>query len=225
MAYMNKNAVRVVHSGGSGSGKSTDIKNDIVPNRDRIVIIDVKGEYPRDCKGVVGVRTLPELLKVIQKGWNTGFKVAFVMPRKGDGGVDIDKCASLTEKIIKLLCKVQRPYFENRDSRKITLVVEESAFCLPSDEPKDSYTKQFFAMDSREGGVETYVITQSYTYLSQNARKNRDYERHYRQSEVNDRDRILKSIGVENREALKNLKTHEYLEYREGNLRKGRNKV
>jgi len=111
-----KDAKRIGVFGASGSGKST-LTASLIKSRSRVIAFDPQMDYASK-RDYTTVHDCLQLVRHLKGRWSRGFKVAYV-PRAGSDYVQELHMLSLT------LLRIQEPYFHYKDSRKLTLVVDE----------------------------------------------------------------------------------------------------
>ena len=214
---MNKDANRIGIWGGSGSGKSTRLK-ELLKGHDRQIVLDPLDDWKNE-KGYRTVKTLKQLYAALKKNWNTGFKIVL--------SVDIEKYdpVDLLDQLSKALFVIQKPYNDKKDRRKLTLVVDEMADFFPNQGMK-MQNHQFYPL-SRKGrhyGINIFGASQRLAEVHPSFRGNARENYFFRQDEAIDVQRALSSLGSEYKADLLGLKDHEYLHKEQGTVKKGKNK-
>lgn len=213
---MNKDAKIIGIWGGRGSGKSTRIKELIKP-LSRVIVIDPTGEYIRE-KGFTSYKTLKGLYTAIKKHWNKGFKVSL------DLSHEMDK-QKIVRQLSRDLLKIQAPYFENRDSRKISLVLDEMSLLVPNQAMKPN-EREFLELCNlgRHYGVEIIGASQRLAQVHTDFRGNTAENYYLRMMEHRDIQAAKGSIGQHALE-LAQMKPHEYLHFTADGVKKAKNKA
>tara|TARA_R110002074_G_scaffold67298_1_gene158513 strand:- start:6048 stop:6722 length:675 start_codon:yes stop_codon:yes gene_type:complete len=144
--------------GKRGSGKSTITKG-LLLNRPKVIIFDPRAEYTRG----VQCRTIEQVRRAMLTRWARGFVISFVPPAGGEA-------ASLSA-LIHFLWKAQRPYEEETDARKMTLVIEEMDLGYPvSKLPANMRGMDRAVNQGRHVGLELIGVTQRPALVSMNFR-------------------------------------------------------
>lgn len=151
---MLKTAERIGVYGASGFGKSTLVRA-LIADRPRVVIFDPLGEYERK-RGVVTVRPSAdeiELKKALAKRWKGKFRIAY-QPAAHDE-------PRALHRLSLVLKAAQRPYFDGRDPRPLTLVVEEMNLAFPvAALPRELGGFADLCSRGRHYGIEIFGVTQ-----------------------------------------------------------------
>lgn len=215
---MKKDANRTGIWGGSGSGKSTCLKEQLeLVDHDRQIVLDPLQDWKRE-RGYKTVRSTKEMLTVLKRDWNSSFKIVF--------DVDImkhDPVKTLDE-VSRALFVIQEPYNAGRDKRMMTLVVDEMADFFPNQGAK-MQRHQFYHL-SRKGrhyGINIFGASQRLAEVHPSFRGNARENYFFRQDEAIDVQRALQSLGSEWKSELLGLQDHEYLHKQQGTITKGKN--
>lgn len=200
---MLKDAKRVGVYGGSGSGKSTFVKNYIKGNN-RIVIFDPQREY--DVKQRFD--NLVDVKNHLAANWNIGFRIAITpAPHMAD------KEPELLHKLAVLLRHCQQPYADEQDSRKITLLVEEIQLSYPSAKlPAKLNGFSYLCTTGRHYGIEIIAVTQRPAQVSTTFRGNTTQNYYFRLLNSTDIKAVGEVMGAKAKR-LADLKTHQYIAF------------
>lgn len=213
---MKKDAKIIGVWGGRGSGKSTRIK-EIIADNNRVIVLDPIGDYVHE-RGFTVYRNLKTVYRAVKKFWNTGFRIVLVVPR-GENPREV------LEQLSDGLFLIQKPYYEGRDSRKITLVVEEMALSYP-EKTLGSKERNFMELINlgRHSGIEIIGASQRIAEVKKNFVGNAAEHYFFRMGAAVDYQAAVQLTGREYLDTLKALKTHEYLHFQQGKVSKGKNK-
>lgn len=203
--------------GGRGSGKSTRVK-ELVYKNSRLIVFDPIGDWTSE-RGFVGCADMKSLLTALKRRWNSGFRLVLTAPR----GVDP---RSLLERLAMVLFRVQEPYFNGKDTRKITLVVEEMALSYP-ERTLGQNERSFMELCNlgRHSGIEIIGISQRIAEVKKNFVGNCAEHFFFRMGAAVDVQTAGQFMGSEHKQSLKNLKDHEFLNFSRGIVTKGRNRA
>lgn len=212
---MKKDAKKIGVWGGTGSGKSTRVK-EIIKGNNRVIVIDPIGDYVHE-KGFKCYKTLKGLYQAIKSGWNTGFKAVLVVQRGQDP-------FAMLEQLSEGLFKIQQPYFNNQDSKPITLVVEEMSLCYP-ERTLRANERSFLELVNlgRHYGIEIIGVSQRIAEVKKNFVGNCTEHFFFRLGSAADRNAVTGIIGTEHKQAITALQTHQYLHFASGETKAGRN--
>ncbi len=204
-----KDAEIIMISGGRGSGKTTR-QIELIEKRDRVLVLDPIGTF--SAKGYKRVRTLKAVYQEMKKGWKTGFKIILVTP-SAEG-----QCIALMQKLSRDLFIIQKPYYDYKDKRKITLVIDEAHKYFPNRKmaPAEQEPLEDIIALGRHYGIEMVAATQRLAKMWTEYRGNASQSYFFMQGDHTDFAAVLATIGTENREALRGLKVHEYLHKGQG---------
>lgn len=213
---VNKDAKIIGVWGGRGSGKSTGVKERTKAEK-RVIVIDPIGDYA--AAGFTAYKTFRGLYNAIKNNWKRGFRVV----------LDVSHSNDPEQELLKLsadLLKIQMPYFENKDDRKIVLIVEEMSILSPN-VTKARGARAFLKLCNlgRHYGVEIIGVSQRPAEVTTNFRGNCAQHFYYRLSEARDFGAAAQIIGRKNAEMIRSLKTHEFILFENGGVTRGRNKL
>lgn len=210
---MQKDAALIGVFGLRGSGKTTITKSLIKSGRDKIVAFDPIREY--GGRGWFQCHTVKDVFLAMKKRWKSGFKISFV-PGEGAHIEDLHKLA-------QLCFRMQQPYFDGRDYRKLTMVVEEANLSMPN----QAFSRKFAAMQKvilqgRHWGIEAIAVSQRPALVSSDFRANTSTSYVFSLANQNDRDEIAKVIGRVHMGMLTSMQKFEFLEIENGKFRRGK---
>lgn len=213
---MNKDAKKIGVWGGTGSGKSTCVKELTAKNK-RLIVIDPIGDYERET-GFTGYRTLRGLYAGLKKNWNKGFRFVLTVPRGTDPKGQLEALADA-------LFQIQKPYYEGKDKRIITLVVEEMSICYP-EKTLGAAERSFMELINlgRHYGIEIIGVSQRIAEVKKNFVGNVSEHYFFRMGAAVDYDAAARMIGRDRLPELKALQTHENLHFEQGKVKKLKNK-
>ena len=212
---MSKDAKIIGVWGGRGSGKSTRIK-ELTRTNNRLIVLDPIGDYAQGG-GFNSYTTLRGLYQGLKRNWNKGFRSVLIVPRGNDP-------RAVLEQLSDALFTIQRPYYEGRDTRKITLVVEEMALCYPEKTlGKDERNFMELINLGRHSGVEIIGASQRIAEVKKNFVGNAAEHYFFRMGAAVDYAAAAAQIGREHLPALKALQTHEYIQFAQGKVSRGKN--
>lgn len=213
---MNKDAGKTGVWGGTGSGKSTRVK-ELTAKNNRLIVIDPIGDYEKES-GFTGYKTLKGLYAGIKKNWHKGFRLVLTVPRGTDPKAQLEALADG-------LFKIQKPYYDGKDKRIITLVVEEMSICYP-EKTLGAGERNFMELINlgRHYGVEIIGVSQRIAEVKKNFVGNVSEHYFFRMGAAVDYDAALRLIGRDRQAELKGLQTHEYLHFEQGKVTKAKNK-
>ena len=214
---MKKDARKIGVWGGTGSGKSTRVK-EIIRDNSRVIVIDPIGDYQQE-KGFRCYTTIKGLYKAIKAGWNTGFRAVLVVQR----GQDPQR---VLEELAEGLFKIQTPYKFGVEGREITLVVEEMSLSYP-ERTLGQGERSFLELVNlgRHYGVEIMGVSQRIAEVKKNFVGNCSEHFFFRLGSAADRNAVTAIIGTEHKQDLMALQTHEYLHFSQGKTTKGKNEA
>lgn len=202
--------------GGRGSGKSTHVK-EATEGNNRVIVIDPIGDY--SGSGFSSYRTFSGLYKAIKNGWNKGFRVVLDVSHSDNPEVELLRLS-------RDLLVIQKPYYEGRDRRKITLVVEEMSILSPNmTKAKDDRAFLKLCNLGRHYGVEIIGVSQRPAEVSPTFRGNCAEHYFFRLSDQVDFDNVGRVIGRQNVDQIRALQTHEFIHFCSGKIAKGKNKL
>lgn len=200
--------------GGRGSGKSTKVK-EMTRKNDRVIVIDPIGDY--NASGFTEYVTLKGLYKALKNNWNRGFRVTLNLAGYPDP-------EAVLLQLSRDLFMIQRPYYEGRDSRKLTLVVEEMSVLVPNI-TKAKGDRDFLRLCNlgRHYGVEIIGVSQRMAQVHTDFRGNTSEDYFFRLRAEVDYNSAAGIIGRSYIESLRGLQAHEYLHFQDGRVTKGQN--
>lgn len=214
---MKKDAKIIGVWGGRGSGKSTRIKELTAQNK-RLIVLDPIGDYAQE-KDFTTYRSLKALYQGIKKNWNKGFRAVLLVPRGQNPRLTLERLADG-------LFIIQKPYYEGRDTRKITLVVEEMSLCYP-EKTLGANERNFMELINlgRHSGIEIIGASQRIAEVKKNFVGNAAEHYFFRMGAAIDYSAATQLTGREYMDQFKNLQTHEYLHFEQGEVKAGVNKL
>jgi len=214
---MKKDARKIGVWGGTGSGKSTRVK-EIIADMTRVIVIDPIGDY-RHESGFMKYTTLKGLYTHIKKNWNTGFRAVLIVQR----GQHPQK---ILEELAEGLFKIQEPYHQNKSTKGITLVVEEMSLCYP-ERTLGKNERSFLELVNlgRHYGIEIIGVSQRIAEVKKNFVGNCSEHYFFRLGSAADIVAVSSIIGSEHKRDIKKLVVHEHLHFANGQVTKGRNKA
>lgn len=115
-----KDARCIAVYGRRGSGKTTLVQS-LVKDCPRVVCFDPLGQYQREFRWT-GAGDLAGLHQIIKQKWRGKFRIGYTPSADFVGAL---------HKLSVYLWGIQEPYDDGRDTRKITLVVEEMNLSCP----------------------------------------------------------------------------------------------
>lgn len=212
-----KDAEIIMISGGRGSGKTTRCI-EIIQRRDRVIVLDPTGSFT--AKGYKRVKTLRAVYQAVKDGWGTGFKIVLATP-SGEG-----QCIELMQELSRALFKIQMPYYNFKDKRKITLVLDEAHKFFPNRRltPAEQEPLEDIIALGRHYGIEMIAATQRLAKMWTEYRGNSSQSYFFMQGDHTDFSAVLATIGNQYKDQLRSLKVHEYLHKGQGlAVAKGKN--
>lgn len=213
---MNKDAQIIGIWGGRGSGKSTRAK-EIVERNSRLIVFDPIGDWAKDG-GFVGYKSFKGLFYAVKQRWNGGFRVVYTVQRGQEPQAALEYLADA-------LFKIQKPYFDGKDSRQITLVIEEMALSYPEKTAaKNERNMQELVNLGRHYGVNIIGISQRMAEVKKNFVGNCAEHYFFRMGAAVDYDAAARQIGRQHIDRLRSLATHEYLLSTPLGVESGKNK-
>lgn len=198
-----KDAKRIGVFGASGSGKST-LTQSLIKGRGRVIVFDPQMDYASK-REYTTVHNQLELVRHIEKRWHAGFRVAYV-PRMGAD------CITELHMLSMLMLQVQQPYFGYKDSRKITLVVDELNKSYPVAGLR-SDLRGFGELCSRgrHYGVEVIGVSQRMAEVNTNFRGNLSEVFFLRLIEHNDISAVRATLGPDWADKVRGFPNYQYL--------------
>ncbi|PZO86539.1 MAG: hypothetical protein DI626_06280 [Micavibrio aeruginosavorus] len=212
-----KDAEIIMISGGRGSGKTTR-QIELIAVRDRVIVLDPTGSFT--AKGYKHVRSLQAVYTEVKKGWKNGFKIVLATP-SGEGA-----CIELMQQLSRALFLIQTPYYQFKDKRKITLVLDEAHKFFPNRRltPAEQEPLEDIIALGRHYGIEMIAATQRLAKMWTEYRGNASQSYFFMQGDHSDFGAVLATIGTAHKDALRSLKVHEYLYKGQGlSVTKGKN--
>lgn len=223
---MKKDAKRIGVWGGSGSGKSTRVKELIASGFKRVIVLDPMGDwkYEKGFKNVKKLRGKAGLYDTMSKNWNKGYKIVYtvdfsvVNPRQ--------LLQDISKDILKPKDGIQKHYFES-DGKKgyeICLVIDEMSDFYPNFSLKPSEMAfQQLCKQGRHHGVNVIGASQRLAEVHTSFRGNCNESYVFRQDSETDIARATSLIGKSHLMDIEALDTHEYLLRANGTVTKGKN--
>lgn len=213
MAHFVKDARRIGVYGASGSGKSTRVK-DLMRGAERVVVFDPMDEYA--SHRFARCTSLARVLAGMKRGWAGGFRIAYVPPSNRE--------AEALHKLALLLMQAQAPYRDERDARKIVLVVEELNLSFPvAALPRDIYGMGELCSRGRHYGIEVIGVTQRLAEVNTRFRGNTSEAYFFRQSDHVDVQAVGRMLGPQWAKHVQELQDHHYLRRVGGQITDGKN--
>ncbi len=199
--------------GRTKSGKSTRARAIIRARPGRLVVFDLLDEYGAEAPHRAG--TLAEMVR----GLAAGRRVRFVPDAMGDTAAQLDAVA-------EVLTRVQAPYKAGQSDARLTFVVEEMADSFPN----VRRNKSAFGALCRAGrhwGIALIGISQRMADVSTSFRNCTAEDYFFPLRTATDYDTaaagVVKAIQPAFREALLSLRPHEFIAYKAGEMKKGKN--
>lgn len=201
--------------GGRGSGKSTRTK-EIIAKQDRVIVVDPIGDYAKE-KGFREYRSLRGMYRAIKEGWNKGFKCCLNL-----AGVDDPEAVLL--QLSRDLFIIQKPYYEGKDGRKITLVVEEMSVLVPNT-TKAKTDRAFLQLCNlgRHYGVEIVGVSQRMAQVHTDFRGNTAEDYFFRLRAEVDYNSAAQLLGRQHVDTLRGLSAHQFIHFKDGEVKTGEN--
>lgn len=202
--------------GGRGSGKSTCVK-EMTAKNNRVIVIDPIGDY--EGAGFVSYRTFRGLYNALKRQWQSGFRCVLDVSHSDDPEGQL---LMLSQDLLK----IQKPYFEFQDNRKITLIVEEMSILSPN-VTKGKNEKSFMKLNNlgRHYGIEIIGVSQRPAEVSPTFRGNCAEHYFFRLSDQIDFSNVARIVGPKNVDKIRALKTHEYIHFCMGEVTHGKNRA
>lgn len=214
---MKKDAEVILCTGMRGSGKTTR-QMELAKGRDRVLVLDPLNSFK--AKGFVRVNSLKRMYEIIRRDWNKGFKIVL------STGASEAVCLDLMQKLARGLFIIQKPYYDEKDDRIITLMIDEAHKFFPNRRltPEQQQPLEDIICLGRHYGIEMIAATQRTAKMWTEYRGNCSQQYFFMQGDHTDFQAVLSTIGTEHRETLRGLQPHEYLHKGPGwNIVKGRN--
>jgi hypothetical protein len=213
---MKKDAEVIGVWGTRGSGKSTRCM-ELVNRCDRLIVFDTIGDY-RGSRKVKPLHSLRVLYAHLKENWNCGFRCALVMNK------DMDSEAML-EKLSHDLFIIQKPYYDRRDKREITLLVEELALCYPEKTlASDRQSFKQLVNVGRHYGVNIIGNSQRMSEVKKNFIGNCSQHYFLRMGADIDITNAARYLGRDHKAALTHMKDHHWLHLSRGIVKSGVNR-
>lgn len=219
MKKFSKDAEIIMISGGRGSGKTTRCI-ELMETRDRVIVLDPTGSF--QARGYKRVHSLKAVYQAVKSGWGTGFKIVLATP-SGEG-----QCIALMQSLSRALFVIQRPYYDFKDKRKITLVLDEAHKFFPNRRltPSEQEPLEDIIALGRHYGIEMIAATQRLAKMWTEYRGNASQSYFFMQGDHTDFSAVLSIIGNPYKDKLRGLKVHEYLHKGQGlTVTSGKNKA
>lgn len=198
-----KDAKRIAVFGASGSGKST-LTAQLTRDRRRVIAFDPLMDYAQK-RNYTKVSSVIELVRYLKGRWHGSFYAAYV-PRTG-----ADYAKELHD-ISSVLMKLQQPYFDGKDPRKITLIVEEMNLSYPVTGMKPSLMGfRDLCSRGRHFGIEIFGISQRMAEVNTNFRGNASEMYFLRLIEHNDITAAKATLGPQYASQLRSFPNFKFL--------------
>jgi len=211
---MKKDAKIIGVWGGRGSGKSTRIK-ELVKQNHRVIVADPIGEYGE--AGFQSYKTHEGLYKALKGAWNSGFRMA----------LDISEHPDMQASFLRLsrdLRQIQKPYYDGKDSRMITLVVDEMSLLVPNRSMAAGETDFLMLCNvGRHYGIEIIGASQRLAQVHMDFRGNCAENYYFRTTAHVDKQAARQILGPSHADELAGLSPHEYLHFKDGQIISGVN--
>jgi len=199
--------------GRRGSGKTTQAEHRLRSCGRLIVFAPIRSDFRR---GYTQVKTLRGLLAHLQRNWQRGFRLAYRPPAAADLTVPLDRLA-------RLVLQVQQPYADERETRQVTLAVDEANLGFPHHRDPTLKAFAFAVLQGRHYGVNIVGITQRPTQVDPILRDNADRWIVFPLGGDRALDSVLAAVGRRHADAIRRLTNHQFLEFADGEVRAGRN--
>lgn len=202
--------------GRRGSGKSTWLQAALAADRRLIVFAPILRDF-RD--GFIQVDSLKGLVSAMRRCWNTkkGFRIAY-RPPQDDAGI-----VQALHDVAMVLRRVQQPYAEDRDSRQITLAVDEANLSFPHSRPKGLDGFKWAILQGRHWGINIFAATQRPTLVHPDLRDNAERWIVFPLSGDAALATVFQAVGRTHESDLRTLENHRYIEFKDGRAVKGQN--
>ncbi len=196
-----------------GSGKSTVAKA-LVKDRPKVIVFDVMGEYTGGK--FVRCNTLSEVKDAMRARWSEGFQISYVPP---NGTYHVEALHELA----LLVWQVQATYEDGRDSRMLTLVIEEAHMGFPNTQlPRDQQGMVQLVTLGRHRGIEGIAITQRPALLNTVYRSCAPQSYIFALDHEDDQASVVKTVGREHAEAVRTMPDFNFLLRERGSVRMGK---
>jgi DNA helicase HerA-like ATPase len=207
-----KDADRIAVFGRSGSGKSTLTKT-MLRDRDRVVVVDPMEEYAR-ARGFVRADRVAQVLVHLRRSWSRSFRIAFVPAAMRE--------PSELHALSLVLLQAQAPYYEERDDRKLTLVVEELNKAFPvAALPRELYGFGEVCSRGRHYGIEVIGVSQRPAEVNTRFRGNTTASYWFALAEAVDETAAARALGRTHAARLRQFPTGRYLRFAAGEVTEG----
>lgn len=215
---MGKHASITFLSGKRGSGKTTKLL-ELIKNEKRVIVFDCMGDWGDN--GFQSFTSMKQVVQHVRDNWNKGFRVALnVFPVKNKSK-HLPKALS---QFSEVLMAMQMPYKQNKDSREITLVVDEMRFSVPN-RPPESGEAAFFDLIQigRHYGINIIGATQRPAQVHKDFTGNSEDLYFFKVGDHNDVKAIKPLIGKEWTQTLVGLQNFEFIHWKDiNNIQKGK---
>lgn len=210
---MIKNADIVAVFGRRGSGKST-LTRELLMQHARIVVFDPIGDYAR-MPGFKGCAHLGELAKALNRARDAcGFRLAYTAPAGRE--------AEALHHVSEMLWQLQRPYFEERDARQATLVVEEMDLSFPANGLKAELGGfKRATLQGRHAGIAILGVTQRPSLVNATFRSNAARTYIFALADHVDYQVMARQLGPQHVAEIRALKAFSYVMFQDGQLTRG----
>ncbi len=200
--------------GSRGSGKST-LARQMAKTFKCAVAIDPAGDWAKS-PGWIKADTLKEVRAMMAGRYKRGFRICYTPP--------VGRERDALSQISKWAMEFQRPFHEERSTRKFCLVVDEMAEAYSNADQQRSDQSHFrrVILQGRHYGIEVIGITQRPQDVATRYRSQAAVVYAFRVGEVAARKPIAELIGGREAGALVGLARGEYLEIEAGNVTKRR---
>lgn len=211
---MHKDAQLISVFGRRGSGKSTGTKALIrQASPSKLIVLDVVGEY--EGGGWTICYTLADVLKCMKVRWHDRFKISY-RPAHSDHVANLHN-------LMGLCFKVQEPYRDNQDTRKLMVVIEEADLSIPNHNlPTNRRNMQKAVLQGRHWGIEAIAVSQRPALVSKHYRGNVSCSYVFALSEHDDRAEIGKVIGRQHVDMLTSMANYSFLKIENGQFERGK---
>ncbi len=211
---INKNATRIGVYGGSGSGKSTKAKLLMKEMGLGVIAFDPLDEYAEE--GFTRFDNLKTMAKYLKRMYGKPFKYALVP----DAGKEAEQLHALSV----FLVAVQANYKAGKCTTQLLLLVEEMNLSYPVEKlSKGLNGFSNICSRGRHFGINVMGISQRPAEINTRFRGNCNGFYVFRMAEHNDLTALAKVMGPEVKETIRNLKTHEYIYWENGEIKRGKN--
>lgn len=200
-------------AGGRGSGKTT-LARRLVSARPRLVVMDPLDDY--GGMGFALARTVRGVARGLAKYWAGGFRIRYVPPPEHE--------PEALHALSVLLRKAQQPYKDGRESRPVTLVVEEMNLSFPNRTlPARLSGFPELCSRGRHYGIEVFGVTQRLAEVHTRFRGNAAVHYYLRPDDHADLTAACAKIGPQHRQTLMAMENHRFLRFEQGRVTMGRN--